>query len=173
MEKAARQNQNSSKLKCPHCPKKLSSGQRLRGHIDTDHKCKRFLCDACFKVFPSWSECLRHSRLPHTNQHCRQGSYTAFYDCDGDKRQIFTGPFKKECPCCEITFDDVVSKSHHYNEVHRKRRFKCDSCDETFASYRQLGPHNGDYHHGSATFSTSYLVKEPRGIKCEICKKSL
>ena len=83
--------------------------------------------------------------------------FTVFYDSTYYERRKYTMDKCKKCELCHQEFSKATIKQHHFDEIHRKRIFRCNVCQVTIERHEEVIKHNKDDHEGGATFVAEFL----------------
>ena len=156
----AEENYHVKDLVCEFCQKTFPSKTSTQKHVEYVHKGRSYLCTICGEVMRGLSKRLRHQR-----SHCADHSFfVTFYD---DKQKRYPCAFLdsndfKQCDACLGQFSSRNEKWHHFEEVHRKRKFRCLCCLERINSHLKLSTHVAN-HQENVIFETEYdIIKSSR-----------
>ena len=105
---------------CDQCESSFNRPADLKRHIHMVHLEKLFKCTQCDSAFGRNSELNNHIKSAHEN---------AFV-----------------CPTCKKSFATELVLTDHIASVHEGIRYKCDFCDETYASRGALWNHKNRAH---------------------------
>ena len=132
----------STENQCNICDKYLDTKSHLKRHIDSVHKVLEgsISCDKCNKSFTSTDNLRKHIDVVHKNIK------------------------KYSCKDCSQEFSYYASFKSHRVLQHEAEPSKCQLCEKTFTSKRQLKKHDSIVH--------EFKEKKTIKVKCNICKKN-
>ena len=155
------------KVQCPFCDKEYSGRRSLQSHVKSMHQGQTFLCHGCgwttrFHNLLCRHKIRNHARktattitAPSTSSSALSAaapsaaapsaaatSYSIYYE-DVEALKLFPLRLRtrKSCCFCSKTFVSSLEMQNHLAEVHRRRRFRCNDCDQVIRSHRLLSSH--------------------------------
>ena len=150
-----------SRVPCAICSSTFRNQFALRDHVEHLHEGRSYLCNICGEIIRN----LKQMKL-HQATHCETSQYVIFID-DKQTRYfpVTTGSYKfsrhcKKCKGCFADFQSVIEMMHHFEEIHRKRRFRCNTCNTNIIRHTDL-PSHAATHKGDTVFTAEYKVLQP------------
>ncbi|XP_063632103.1 PR domain zinc finger protein 5-like isoform X7 [Cydia splendana] len=149
---------------CDICDSGFINRRMQRAHAKT-HLTGKFVCSTCSKVFDTVLKLKSHERQVHSTIKYNKCGYCSekfkdfkhklkhLTDVHGIKKE------KSKCKACDKAFSSPSALSVHIKRNHLiERHHKCDQCEMTFYSIRELEHH---------------LVKHSgtREFQCDVCYK--
>ena len=156
--------------KCEFCFQLFKQKKKFKIHVKSTHReGKKFKCELCGKN-TFWSKILlmKHTRKIHKGHKKNKCKLCPeFFPRSGLlKNHMKSVHGKENCDICD-KFYDVYHLKKHIKIVHEGKnpkdeefRFKCESCDKSFASAQRLKGHYQCVHEGKTS-------------KCDLCDKIL
>ena len=127
---------------CTICHQLYKDATSLHKHIEHVHKGRSILCGLCGAIIRHSGNWQRHVNTTHDSIPIDNCPYTVFYEEKRLQRQSREGNTPTlTCKKCGETFADKHQKFHHFEEVHRKRRFQCGTCHTFVNSFVFLPEH--------------------------------
>ena len=165
--------EEKTKYICEICDSQLGSFFSLKIHKEEIHAEKRYACDLCKNTFVCKQYLKKHIQIEHSST---------------TERKTFT------CQFCEVphSYTNVSALNRHIKTTHEGKRYKCNDCDKTYVSNKELKFHSRRHQNREIskifkcnpcdkTFERKYQLKQhertmihkkSKTFSCEICHKS-
>ena len=154
----------SAPFACNFCPKQFDQPGTRDHHVEDKHKGRNYLCHDCGFIKRG------NSNLNSHISKCGSQRFTILYENPQHQISLYDTSFKN-CQLCPAQFTNLVAKRHHFDEIHRQRKFICQLCEARMISYQDVLKHNED-HQGNACFRVEYGIPQLQdNSTCSICHK--
>ena len=108
--------------KCNSCPYESDIIGKVAHHVEDVHKGRVFSCSDCNDLLGGYNKKSDHKRTT-----CPNSNFVAIYIQKGARLGKRIRDAK--CRVCKKTFKNAVENRHHFDEIHRERKFRCNSCE--------------------------------------------
>ena len=156
---------NDVTIRCNICDNSFGSSYYLNRHIKTIHQERQPIqCLFCEKSFRSKSAKLYHLQDVHENKIYRCDKCPKTFRVAKILRSHLKEVHEKKrnfvCRVCKFPFFSRGNLQRHFMYVHMKsnKKFKCDSCGQTYGQQQYLISHKRRVHQKS------------KSHKCDLCK---
>ena len=156
--------------RCRFCHKYVLN---CEDHEEAVHRGRFFLCDICCgtTTFSFKTNFRAHKRIKHDAEGAASSSSsssssvvdcTVFYDETRRRLIEIAKNLIELCPLCHESFSSLPD---HFDEIHRKRTFRCEECQATFSSLRQLPAHKKQ-HLKAPIFRAEFQLSVDELVNC-------
>ena len=154
-----------SELGCAYCGTEFTDKEKLKEHIISAHKDKKYKCSECDVSYRNPSALQSHIEKVHEG---KKHQCTTCGEMFQSLIRLETHVAKKhernklyECPSCNSTYMTKETLEKHIAFVHEKSSgHLCPECGENFQTKRQMKDH-------------IIVVHEGKGFECPFCNKIL
>ena len=147
---------------CDQCAYTTSFRRSLPRHIWKQHE-KKFQCDQCSFSGSSPYDLKTHSSKVHNKNHCykaiEEDKSAERYECEICFIVVKTAPNLSrhkqithhtvpnlQCEFCDYKAKVKSTLKGHIDQIHKKRRYKCDECDYSHSRKYGISVHKGIKH---------------------------
>ncbi|GAA6109957.1 zinc finger protein 665 [Tachysurus ichikawai] len=170
------QKSDPRKYLCPRCGRLFRHVGRLRAHMLSHARDKRFTCGHCGKISENWSNFWRHQRVHKQRRgrffcpKCGRGfRFASIYMEHLQQHPELNAYF---CPICPHTFSNATSLKNHQQEWHQSSMpHLCDICGKGFLTSIVLKRHRVTHCFKNSQVDMPYVVDVQPMIKPYECGK--
>ncbi|XP_062535903.1 zinc finger protein 836-like isoform X3 [Armigeres subalbatus] len=180
--------ENTTSYECKICTKRLKTIDAYELHVRTIHEGRRdYECDICGRRFTTATFLRAHQKQSQGGTCRPRNNWTSYYstkiDEDGTKTfccsvcsKEFTRsiaehlrthfPIEFECSICFVKLPNKTSFDRH-RQRHSELRFKCQDCEKSFLSSRNLASHVARTHASGESFVSDLILEDAIDVDVE------
>ncbi|XP_073832621.1 uncharacterized protein [Musca autumnalis] len=139
-------------IQCPECPKRFNFKNKLKLHMLTHTKEKKFVCKTCGEAFLR-PETLNTHRKKHSKDYkakiyqCTQCNMSFTRKFTLERHQItHTGEKKHQCTHCDRVFAASGDLVKHLRTHLGENTYMCDECPQAFKYQKELRDHKSQHY---------------------------